>query len=1471
MSFSHNRLNLTPGSLYVDKLAVRHILPIDMQNNEYSTNTIFAVAVNGELEGYDPVTWFSSIGYTDPSTIQGELVSSNTALNNAIDATNQSTVAGLGSAGYISTSQLTSTVAGLTTTTPVSLSLFYGTLAALADSPYNYVSSSQLTSTVAGLGTAGYVSTSLNGLLAVKAISTGNLTTSTVTFRDVVTSAELPLYSQNGSLYYNGLSLAASLDLSVNTIRASAYVSTATVNTQKLATPHQLMVGGSAGYVQSSANAGATWDTSYNVFGGGSMSKLYYVRGRWYALGSSGVAYSSNGISWTVIPFTFEIPLSFAYDGSIYMVGTDTGSIYTSPDGITWTSSSNLGIAINHIIYTGSHWIAVATGAPYIYYSIDGITWPASTGTMPSTGLTLACNRNIVIAGGSGGSNTNRLCYSTDNGLTWTTTGVSFTGSVNTVVWNTAYFVAGGNDSAGASPIKYSRDGRTWTNGSGISTSETVASIFWTGTKTYAATDTTVYVSTDYGRTWTALAAQPTVGTNVAISYSVEDRDDLITNNTTFYSADIPHYYNSTNQIYGAANKVIINDTLNVRAGTIGIMKGDPSADYHLDVAGAINASTIYISSVQFNDVTAGGRVGVDIAGGMLRVGGVPAFQSTVAGLGSAGYVSTGGLTSTVAGLGSAGYISTTLFVDGSGNAPSISFVNDTNTGIYRPVNKTIGFSIDGTEKMRINASGNVGIGTTNPSYVLDVSGTARIRKIVMPNGIAINRSDTANTNQNANSIAIGDSAGETSQSSGALAIGRYCGRTNQGTNATAVGYSAGASSQGQSAIALGNSAGDVTQGSFAIAIGSTAGQTSQGSEAIAIGRSAGAINQQANSIVLNATGSPLNGDLSNATYIAPIRNVPNTTGTVLYYDPIAKEVCYDALANENALSTVAGLGQIYISTSSLTSTVAGLGEIYVSTSGLTSTVAGLGEIYVSTSGLTSTVAGLGEVYVSTSGLTSTVAGLGEIYVSTGGLTSTVAGLGQIYLSTATGVFSMPILTSTVAGLGTAGYISTTFFVDGSGNAPSISFVNDTNTGIYRPSSDVMRFVTGGNDRLIIDASGRVGIGINVPAYPLDVSGTAEISKIIMPNGIAINRSNTDNTNQSVNAIAIGDSAGETSQGSGSLAIGTYCGRTNQGTNATAIGYVAGFSSQGQAAIALGNSAGEGTQGSYAIAIGSTAGQTSQGTNAIAIGRSAGAASQQANSIVLNATGSPLNGDLSNATYIAPLRTNDTTIKRVMAYDTTTKEVVATTSLYCISGNVGINATDLSGRLHIRGTSANPHLIIENDISSSYVNKIYTDGAGSLIITSDMAIPPTLYVALPKGSNTWSSLSDERSKDISYNIVDGLTKIVSLRAVIGSYKGNDIQQPFLIAQDLLNVLPEAVTCDENGRYGIKYTEVIPLLVSAFKDVSAIIEKQSEETKSELEKLIQKNEEYQSTITGQSAELAEIRTQLSTLIQKVNSL
>lgn len=59
--------------------------------------------------------------------------------------------------------------------------------------------------------------------------------------------------------------------------------------------------------------------------------------------------------------------------------------------------------------------------------------------------------------------------------------------------------------------------------------------------------------------------------------------------------------------------------------------------------------------------------------------------------------------------------------VDGSASTPAVQGT-DTNTGIFFPAADTIAFGEGGTEVMRIDSSGNVGINTTAPSSKLDIS-----------------------------------------------------------------------------------------------------------------------------------------------------------------------------------------------------------------------------------------------------------------------------------------------------------------------------------------------------------------------------------------------------------------------------------------------------------------------------------------------------------------------------------------------------------------------------------------------------------------------------------------------------------------------------------------------------------------------------------------------------------------------------
>jgi hypothetical protein len=67
--------------------------------------------------------------------------------------------------------------------------------------------------------------------------------------------------------------------------------------------------------------------------------------------------------------------------------------------------------------------------------------------------------------------------------------------------------------------------------------------------------------------------------------------------------------------------------------------------------------------------------------------------------------------------------------VDGSASTPAIRGT-DANTGIFFPAADTIAFSEGGTEAMRIDSSGNVGIGTSSPATKLDVGGTIQALQV---------------------------------------------------------------------------------------------------------------------------------------------------------------------------------------------------------------------------------------------------------------------------------------------------------------------------------------------------------------------------------------------------------------------------------------------------------------------------------------------------------------------------------------------------------------------------------------------------------------------------------------------------------------------------------------------------------------------------------------------------------------------
>ena len=160
------------------------------------------------------------------------------------------------------------------------------------------------------------------------------------------------------------------------------------------------------------------------------------------------------------------------------------------------------------------------------------------------------------------------------------------------------------------------------------------------------------------------------------------------------------------------------------------------------------------------------------------------------------------------------------------------------------------------------------------------------------------------------------------------------------------------------------------------------------------------------------------------------------------------------------------------------------------------------------------------------------------------------------------------------------------------------------------------------------------------------------------------------------------------------------------------------------------------------------------------------------------------------------------------------------------SGNLIIGATSLingtaAGSLNIVGANSQQIQIRNSGATAGNFWRQAVDSANTFYILNNA----TAGVSITSGATSWSAVSDERLKDIIEPISNAIEKVGSLRSVIGKYKNDEtnIRRSFLIAQDVQSVLPEAVDSSKPNELGLRYTEVIPLLVAAIKELTARVQ------------------------------------------------
>ena len=213
-------------------------------------------------------------------------------------------------------------------------------------------------------------------------------------------------------------------------------------------------------------------------------------------------------ITVTGLPLTFQasgtpnIVGGVAWSGSKFVAVGYSGTIITSPDGISWTSrNSGTSKGLSKVVWSGTQFVVV--GDPgVILTSPDGITWTSRTsGTVEPLYGIASSGAELVAVGFTG------TILTSPDGITWTSRTSGISDVLNDVVWSGSQFVAVGRGGA----ILTSPDGVVWTaQSSGVDNMSFLNGIIWSGTQFVVVGDASAPCYCDFiltspdGVTWTS-------------------------------------------------------------------------------------------------------------------------------------------------------------------------------------------------------------------------------------------------------------------------------------------------------------------------------------------------------------------------------------------------------------------------------------------------------------------------------------------------------------------------------------------------------------------------------------------------------------------------------------------------------------------------------------------------------------------------------------------------------------------------------------------------------------------------------------------------------------------------------------------------------------------------------------------------------------------------------------------------------
>lgn len=349
--------------------------------------------------------------------------------------------------------------------------------------------------------------------------------------------------------------------------------------------------------------------------------------------------------------------------------------------------------------------------------------------------------------------------------------------------------------------------------------------------------------------------------------------------------------------------------------------------------------------------------------------------------------------------------------------------------------------------------------------------------------------------------------------------------------------------------------------------------------------------------------------------------------------------------------------------------------------------------------------------------------------------------------------------------------------------------------------------------KLITSSSG-VGVWTTTPAYPLDVGGIVNTSDSYYVGG-----QRAFAADSYYGGVYVGTNTGSPTVGCYNAFFGYGAGSgITWGANNTYVGYSAGGSATGGANVAVGSIAK--ADGDYNTAVGPEAKVNGGVRNASAFG--AQAVSDQNNTIVIGSINGVNYATATASVGIGTSRPNQNlgvgggiTVDEANANDGTYGTNVlsfGTGPSYALSGE------SISSR---RTTGGNRYGL---DFYTSYASRLSITQTGNVGIGTT-APTATFEVAATKTTlaDAWSLRSSARFKENVQPIESALEKTERLRGVSFDYRNSSNHSVGFIAEEVAQVLPEAVQRDADGNaVGLDYNRITPLLVEALKQQQKVI-------------------------------------------------